>query len=352
MELNSNQIGDLNRRFPQFELSYETMAHKKVPTTYNSCLAIPHGKKAFLWFTFFRDDDVCFLAELNREKRITYMSLISTSISTKLALGTILYGTIYEPPGSTSRYFVIEDIFYYHGITTRKLMFGEKLGFIHNLFETHLHELATLNNMRVVLPVMWNVSMSGDSCDTCVPEKYANLIPYTVHHLQYRSLGETLPYLNISLAKKITPSSGLLKDDALLKFMIPMKAHNGDFTKPQYKCPAIFEVKADFQYDIYHLYAFGRNSKREYYGLAYIPNYKTSVLMNSIFRKIKENANLDAIEESDDEDDFQDGRPDKYVDLKKTVVMECAFNSKFKKWVPMKIVNGNTSGRIIHIGKL
>jgi hypothetical protein len=74
--------------------------------------------------------------------------------------------------------------------------------------------------------------------------------------------------------------------------------------------------------------------------------------MNSIFRKIKENANLDAIEESDDEDDFQDGRPDKYVDLKKTVVMECAFNSKFKKWVPVKMATGNTSGRIIHIGKL
>ena len=49
----------------------------------------------------------------------------------------------------------------------------------------------------------------------------------------------------------------------------------------------------------------------------YIPDYKTSVMLNKIFRKIRENDNLDYIEESDDEDDFQNTEPDKYVDLKK-----------------------------------
>ena len=47
----------------------------------------------------------------------------------------------------------------------------------------------------------------------------------------------------------------------------------------------IFICKPDIQNDIYHLYTFGN----EYIGLAAIPDYKTSVMMNQIFRIIKEN---------------------------------------------------------------
>ena len=60
--------------------------------------------------------------------------------------------------------------------------------------------------------------------------------------------------------------------------------------------------------------------------------------MNSLFRNIKENRNLDSMEESDDEDDFQDTRIDKHVDLNKKILIECIFNSKFKSWVPVRMV--------------
>ena len=60
--------------------------------------------------------------------------------------------------------------------------------------------------------------------------------------------------------------------------------------------------------------------------------------MNSLFRNIKENRNLDAIEESDDEDDFYDMRMDKYVDLTKEIRMECVYHSKFRRWIPYKTV--------------
>jgi hypothetical protein len=92
------------------------------------------------------------------------------------------------------------------------------------------------------------------------------------------------------------------------------------------------------------------NGKPTYYGVAGIPNYKTSVFMNSLFRKIKENINLDYIEESDDEAEFEDMTEDKFVDIQKVLLMECTFHMKFKKWVPMRIVE-NTS-HYIHIGKL
>ena len=71
--------------------------------------------------------------------------------------------------------------------------------------------------------------------------------------------------------------------------------------------------------------------------------------MNKLFRKIKENDNLDYIEESDDEDDFQNIEPDKYVNLQKSLQMECVFHNKFKRWIPKRIVRNQ---RIVHISQL
>ena len=71
MDLTSSQLSYLMRRFPEFELSYETISHNKVSDLYDVCLAIPTGKKCCAWFTFHQDKNVCYLFELNREKKIT-----------------------------------------------------------------------------------------------------------------------------------------------------------------------------------------------------------------------------------------------------------------------------------------
>merc|ERR1712225_207562 len=71
----------------------------------------------------------------------------------------------------------------------------------------------------------------------------------------------------------------------------------------------VFKVKANVDNDIYSLYC--KDSKYKSYGDALIPSYKTSVMMNNIFRNIKENHNLDTLEESDSEDDFENIDPAK-----------------------------------------
>ena len=48
MELSQTQISHLMKRFPEFELSYETISYKKVSPCYDICLAIPIGKKCNL----------------------------------------------------------------------------------------------------------------------------------------------------------------------------------------------------------------------------------------------------------------------------------------------------------------
>ena len=105
----------------------------------------------------------------------------------------------------------------------------------------------------------------------------------------------------------------------------------------------IFIVSADIQNDIYHLMdpTGGPDSKQPETDdklVASIPDYKTSVMMNSLFRKIKENKSLDALEESDDEDESENTNIDKFVDLSKKLKMKCVFNHKFKKWTPVECV--------------
>ena len=70
-----------------------------------------------------------------------------------------------------------------------------------------------------------------------------------------------------------------------------------------------------------------------------IPDYKTSVFMNNLFRTIKENKNLDFLEESDDEEEFENTNEDKFVDLNKHIIMKCVYMDKFRKWKPVSIVN-------------
>jgi hypothetical protein len=61
--------------------------------------------------------------------------------------------------------------------------------------------------------------------------------------------------------------------------------------------------------------------------------------MNKLFRIIKENDNLDALEESDDEEEFENENSDKFVKLDKSEKMVCQYNYKFKRWVPVKIAS-------------
>ena len=93
-------------------------------------------------------------------------------------------------------------------------------------------------------------------------------------------------------------------------------------------------VKPDIQNDIYHLIC-----KDYYVGVAAIQDYNNSVMMNTLFRRIKENDNLDLLEESDDEEEFENINEDKYVSVDTIYPMECEFIPKFQKWKPIKVVD-------------
>ena len=91
----------------------------------------------------------------------------------------------------------------------------------------------------------------------------------------------------------------------------------------------VFKVKALEPIDLYELYCHNMETP---HSIAGIQTLETSVMMNKIFRNIRENTNLDLLEESEDECEnyLLDG-------VEKN--MMCSFNKKINKWIPIKIVD-------------
>jgi hypothetical protein len=313
------------------KLSYETVAPKKVLSSeYDLCIAIPYGKKAYIWYTFCNEKTICLLLELNRDNQINDTISIYSDIDTyskDLELGTILSGTIYEETETNKQHFILDDIHMYKGILISKKTFYAKSGFLYDFLEK--------KEKNISLAFLWNSNSSIEKD-----------IPYNIRCIQYRATKQILPHYNVSGNKKPlwnpTIPSDFIKPPPLPN-PIPKRMINTnwkyDFSKPIYKRNAFFWVKADLAYDVYYLGALSKQSQVIYCQNALILNFKTSVLLNTIFRNIRENQCLDNIEESDDEEDFEDVREDKYVNLEKECIMECVFHFKFKKWIPLCMVS-------------
>lgn len=346
MELSYNQLSYLLRRYPKFELSYETMSQKGNLNNYNICMAIPNGKKIFVWNTYYNSIDISYLLEMNREKKINKATIIKKYPIHSMSHGTIVYGTYITEENYNKQFMIIEDIYYYQGIFIKNIPYQNKLAYIKQ-YIISMNEIE--HDIIFALPYMWNYENKDIELPYNIEPNILNIIGYVPHHLQYRSLDNIVPYINVSF-NKINLTTPKISSKTVFDMPIYRSRYTMDFNKPQYKYNTIFEVKADMDYDIYHLFAYGAKAKPIYYSVMYIPDYKTSVMLNKVFRKIRENENLDYIEESEDEDDFQNTEVDKYVDLKKIARFECKFHRKFKKWYP--ITNNLNNSRIVHINKL
>ena len=319
-------------RFPKLELSYETVHHKKVCASDSVAIACPMGKKHFVWFF----ERKAYLVDLNKDKIPISIRALDLVVPTTYILETVLYVT--HNNEETPSPFIVEEIYVWKGLNLSNLCFGDRLGFLHDFMKTFE------SCQKFALPGMWAVPSGSDILHT-IPLK----LGYSAHHVQYREMRRHAPYINVAIPRK-----GAIQDVAKSepkKTAAPtVQIPKFDYAKPQFRQLSVFQVVADLQFDIYHLYAEGANGLPIYCGLMSMPTYKASVFMNSIFRKIRENRNLDYIEESDDEDDFENTDETKYVDLEKVANIECVFHSKFKKWTPVRIVGDHE--KIVPIGRL
>ena len=319
--------------FPQIEPFYETIIHKKV---YNSdiIMAIPEGSKSYAWFTtdYLSGNNICYILEVNEnDKKVKYISVCKTSFHNSLSYGTIFSGIFINNKKYIKNYnknqnniannFFIENIYFYKGKDVTKDNYLNKLSLLKQIFTKELGQQVLGNEYTIFgLPIM----------DTNFQNLVYNLefTNYKVAYLAFKKLDNTSKSNNSLLLKFYKPGSNNKENDNI----------NTNKLKE-----AVFKVYADIDSDIYKLYTYNQQlGTEEYYNVAYVPDYKTSVFLNSLFRNIKENINLDALEESDDEDEFESEKPDKFVDLNKNYKMNCVFNQKFKRWTPVSVAD-NTS---------
>jgi hypothetical protein len=292
-----------------------------------------------------------------------------------LSYGTIFYGTLFRTKRdassscqNNSEIFSVEDIFYYKGDDISEYIYEKKLKVIKNIFDTKLRYNISFFKNGVVFGLPVITTDFVDALDK------ADKLPYSVYSIQYRYLGykqdnnnnksliefyhfnngngisngvnngsssvivdTTPPIIPAIHAIHATATATIIEKNETIKQQ--PSSSSSSYSSSSNEIYKLFNIKPDLQNDVYYLYPitttnFATISKE----IAHIPDYKTSVLMNKLFRNIKENINLDSLEESDEEEEFENIQIDKFVDLNKTIKMRCIFNYKFKKWVPVSVI--------------
>jgi len=270
---------------PKFEFCYETIIHNKIMS--NHVLLIPEGEKKFLWINKKGSWIIDYVDRNDVEKK-------KLSNHSSLSNGTLFYGVYFQC--ENVNFFAIEDIIMYKGRHIAFSTFTHKLSIFENILKREIQQQPTNDQEDVIvgLPIITSI-------DKINPDMISKL-PYNINYIQFRNYKKQngnqrfqmsyVDYLDLSIQEKTR----------------------------------IFLVKPDSKNDIYHLY-----SETKYVDVACIPDYKTSVFMNTLFRNIKENSNLDLLEESDDEEE------EDYVYLDREYKMLCKYNKQFKKWVPISL---------------
>uniref|UniRef100_A0A6C0LM45 mRNA capping enzyme adenylation domain-containing protein n=1 Tax=viral metagenome TaxID=1070528 RepID=A0A6C0LM45_9ZZZZ len=324
MFLKDNEKQMLIKQFPNPKLSYETIIHKKV---YKSDLifVVPKGNKCFAWFTYFNDEPVCFILELNDQFIITKIFPVNTSFNTDLSAGTILFGTFFK--NSNNTFFTIEDIYWYKEKELFKISWHEKMLIINDIMENDIKQIKYNSTFLTFgLPIIHN--------DINGLLKEIKNTPYAIQSLKFVLYNNYNKYLSLEY-KNINNNNNNNNNIKHTPNNITNSNHLSDNKR-------VFKIKAEIQNDIYSLYSpEDVGNQLNFHSTALVPSYKTSVMLNNLFRTIKENKNLDALEESDDEGDFQNVNVDKFVNLCKVCTMLCIYNNKFKAWVPVKVLNSN-----------
>ncbi len=325
--LNDNEKEQILSEMPNVKLSYENIIHKKVYSDF--VLAIPEGKKCFAWFTNGKNGNVCYILELGENKQIFDIRIVNCCFNTSLSYGTIFYGTFFNYLNNS--FFSIEDIFFYKGKNVSTYIWIKKLELFNQIMNDDIKQIAYNKSF-----IVFGLPLIDTNFDELVTK--ISKLKYKIKCIQFRNYNNknVSQYLEFNSLHKTNCESNkhviIQKQEQSAKPISTFKS----VTKRENL--AVFKVKPDVQNDIYYLYSYDDNtSDYVYFNIAYIPDFKTSVMMNKLFRNIKENNNLDALEESDDDEEFENEKEDRFVYLDREFNMVCSFNYKFKKWTPLRI---------------
>jgi len=312
MLLTQKEKKDILEIFPTIKLSYENQIYKKV-LHYDCVAAIPQGTKCYAWFTYYKNKPTCFIIELNK-KKITDVKMFNACFSVELSKGkngTVVYGTLFYTSGN--RFFTIEDIFIYKN-SYISFSWEKKMQLLGEIFKNEIKQISYKNSYVVFGLPIFSTKLEN------IEKKIQNL-KYPIVSLHFYFFNNVNKYLSTKLNQMNQTNEST-------------KNANGK----------TFIIRPDIQNDIYYLHSTDesfreKEEQEKECEIAHIPDFKTSVMMNKLFRNIKENENLDRLEESDDEEEFENNQENKFVKLDVSYKMFCQYNHKFKRWVPLYVTN-------------
>jgi hypothetical protein len=391
--LNSQDTDSLLSNFPTTRLSYEASIHKNDKPSIVSdykCFILPKGRRCIAWATEWKRNKIFAVIDIdganNRDRDRGQERTISPIIrkfhqdngwfpgkvriydvcfDRSLVYGTVFGGVLFrmnDEHMSHTQFFSIHTIYWYKGNPVPSLTAGGHIQLCEDIFREHdIRQVAYTKQNSVIfgLPILCNTEQDA--------ENIARGLPYETFAIQYRYFTHTRVFQRILQEKPATLHSQhpvVANIQAPAPMHVPMhvptsRAHAipSDTSKRLFIPPpdemltniqATFIVRPNIQNDIYELFVLpssrGGRCEPVFHNFAHISGFKTSVMMNRLFRNITENERLDSMEESEDEAEFENTEPDKYVTLTKEYNMVCRFNKRFCRWVPIEVV---TRGDII-----
>jgi hypothetical protein len=405
--LSTRDIESLLSNFPNTRLSYEAVIHKNdksIASKHNArAFIIPKGKRCIAWVTEWKRNKIVAVIDMmnpncSRNANQSTISVFTNKfhqengwypgavrlydacLDKTLAFGTVFGGIVFHM--SMNTYFSIQTIYWYKGNVVPPMILSEHIRLCERMFSEHqIRQVAYTNQKSIIfgLPVL---CYSDENINRLIDD-----LPYPVYAIQYRTnhdsrvfyqLYDKSSICDVVPRRIITPTSAPTSAPAPAPTSAPAPAPTSApapapaptpmsapaptpthaekqvmYIQPQDEMltniQALFVVRPNIQNDIYELFVRSGDTRGAnqlvFHNFAHIPSYKTSEMMNELFRNIAENKRLDSREESDD--DFENVEPDRYVSLEKEYVMICRFHKRFCRWVPIQMVSSMKTMPII-----
>ncbi len=386
-------VESLLSNFPTTRLSYEVPVHKNdnsgsapgstsgsTPASIrdSKCFIIPKGRRCVAWATEWNKKKIFAIIEVQTQRNQVPalfrkfhevngwypgpVQVFDTCFHSSLTYGTVFGGVLFRPERtSTVQCFSIIHVYWYKGTQIPSLTLSSHVQLCERMFTTDqsLRQVAYTQSNSIIfgLPVLCSAAVAV-ACD----DAFLRSLPYPVYSILYRSNTNMRVYsqnlfesgrsgASIAAPATIAPAPAPAPAPALVRVaasVVPVVSVAQEYIKPDddmlTNIQAVFIVRPNVQNDIYELFVKtggpgrGGASREVFHNFAHIPNYKTSVMMNRLFRNIRENERLDAMEESETEEEFENIELDKYVSLHKEYKFVCKLNKKFCRWVPISVV--------------
>lgn len=344
-----SNIDNISSYFPQYEITklfkeiMKPYVHKiefkydnrNVCKTYKYMRLIPYGQRGYLWIKqYYGKTYTLFGTFSNRKIKFVQINVnIKNEHKQLLSVGkhgTIIYGCLTNNNVDNNSYssFIIEHICMFqsnnlleHYSIERNIKF--QLMFIdsyidqdfNGLYNKNTYNKTHGNKKSITFICLSNTLIFKDpKHNSSKSQSFANYI------------GENLFCKNM-YAMQIYNEYEMIYENRKMKSITDTLKNVLDVERKT----KVFNIQPDVIDDIYMIYDMNTHN---FIGNVLIQTYKTSVYMNSIFRNIKENNNLDLLEESDDESDFENVEQEKYITCREKQ-MKLVYNERFKGWEPL-----------------